>query len=99
MEFQKSGFFSGWPYCVISSSRQRRALEGIPGGGELPRLRQLLIRSGYEATTPAQMTPALTSLETTIERKVICPPMEWPHMPIRSGSASGYFLIEARALS
>jgi hypothetical protein len=59
IEAQNCGFCSGVPYCRIKSSRQRR---DPPEDG----WRHWLNRSEYDATTPAQITPALMSLLTTI---------------------------------
>jgi hypothetical protein len=35
----------------------------------------------------------------TIERSVMYPPIEWPHMPMRFGSALGCRFMAATALS
>src|SRR5512132_2712805 len=88
IEFQNSGFASGEPNSFTNEYRHERG-EGVEVAVEPEPLRQRVSRSGYDATTPAQMTPALISLEMTIERSVMYPPIEWPHMPIRFGSASG----------
>src|SRR5215207_3076904 len=96
IEFQNSGFSSGEPYCCTRENLHERG-EGVDvADAPVPR-RQRVNKSGYEATTPAQITPALMSCVTTIERKVIYPPMECPHMPMRFGSASGWRFIEATA--
>ena len=50
--------------------------------------RQPVSRSSYAPTTPPQITPAWMSGSVTMARRVIQPPMLWPHMPMRCGSAS-----------
>ena len=97
IEFQNSGFSSGDPNSVTSLFLQLRARLGFPEGGvKVPRL-QLFNRSGYEATTPAQITAAFISGSTTMLLTVTNPPIECPHMPILFGSASLYFFSEAVA--
>src|SRR3989344_4404671 len=97
IESQKSGFCSGVPYFSIKFCLQFRNPVGTPGGGVKLRLRQRFKRSGYDATTPAQITPALISLLPTILLKVRNPPNECPHIPILSGSTPLNFLIEETA--
>src|SRR5262245_31561910 len=97
MEFQNSGFSSGEPKF---STKEKRQEPGRGVGGTLapgPR-RQRVSRSGYEPTTPAQMTPAFMSFVITMERRVIYPPIECPHIPMRFGSASGNRFMVATAL-
>ena len=96
IEFQNSGFSSGEPNVSTRVVRQEPG-RGVEGGAE-PR-RQRDSRSGYEATTPAHITPALISPVITMERSVMYPPMECPHIPIRFGSASTCRFMEATALS
>src|SRR4026207_513015 len=95
IELQNSGFSSGEPKVSIRVVRQEPG-RGVEGG-DVPR-RQRVSRSGYEATTPAHITPALISPAITIERSVMYPPMECPHMPMRFGSASACRFMEATAL-
>src|SRR6185503_132162 len=95
IEFQNSGFSSGEPKVSIKVVRQEPG-RGVEGA-DVPR-RHRERRSGYEPTTPAHITPALMSLVRTIERSVIYPPMECPHMPMRFGSASACRFMEATAL-
>src|SRR2546430_16453718 len=86
MDDQNSGLSAGDPYSLTSPHRHpanRPEDGGAPGVA-----RQLVTMSAYGATTPPQMTAALMSFDTTSARSVICPPMEWPHMPMRFGSAS-----------
>src|SRR3989344_8809957 len=89
IEFQKSGFCDGSPYRAIKSCLHLPRLEVEVGWGVVVTLLlQRSTKSGYEPTTPAQITPALISLDTTILRRVIYPPIECPHIPILSGSES-----------
>ena len=67
---------------------------GLPGASSC----QQHSISGYEPTTPDQITPALISLEITMALKVTEPPNEWPHIPIWAGFAEGNFFSDATAL-
>src|SRR4030095_14068901 len=95
MDLQKSGLLSAEPYACSSEYTQEPGPAVVGSAPQFQRVK----RSGKRATTPAQMTPALISFVTTIERSVMYPPMECPHIPMRLGSASGWRFTEATALS